>query len=164
MWISRAECAGLIEATPTLTRPFSQRMISRAECAGLIEATTTPRPRKRTYWISRAECAGLIEASYSTADWRIGIRFPALNARASLKLDRIRIGPVKGTRFPALNARASLKPSTGTAFRKTPGRISRAECAGLIEAEEVRQLMVSLVEISRAECAGLIEARPVRGP
>ena len=61
--------------------------------------------------ISRAECAGLIEAPMDQqGPRRGGAGFPALNARASLKL------PGVLRRFP----------------RRVP--ISRAECAGLIEA------------------------------
>ena len=60
--------------------------------------------------ISRAECAGLIEASAMICmrSWRMK-RFPALNARASLKLQRGADGDVQPNGFPALNARASLK-------------------------------------------------------
>ena len=60
--------------------------------------------------ISRAECAGLIEA--------LALEF----------LD------VEAPRFPALNARASLKPCILDETGATPMKISRAECAGLIEA------------------------------
>ena len=40
--ISRAECAGLIEAKTNLESSRQRRRISRAECAGLIEAIASP--------------------------------------------------------------------------------------------------------------------------
>ena len=61
--ISRAICAGLIEATPRRLRSCQRRRISRAICAGLIEAVETFSNNWVRVVISRAICAGLIEAA-----------------------------------------------------------------------------------------------------
>ena len=83
--ISRAECAGLIEARRLPADGTIRTEISRAECAGLIEALRYASLAVSRIRISRAECAGLIEAGSRSADAPAWSRFPALNARASLK-------------------------------------------------------------------------------
>ena len=55
-------------------------------------------------------------------------------------------------------ARASLKQNGagGRGIRREP--LSRAFCAGLIEAQIIHSTLLELVGLSRAFCAGLIEA------
>ena len=84
--------------------------------------------------ISRAICAGLIEATRLPSNANIIMQFPAQFARASLKHGDGQRYICDDAKFPAQFARASLKPS-GVVFQAGRGvEISRAICAGLIEA------------------------------
>ena len=204
--ISRAECAGLIEGCGIRLGSRGRRfpaLNARASLKGSVRhrSHTLPQiieaadggPGSRE--ISRAECAGLIEGWGGTRCSRSSSDF-ALNARASLSAYR-------EVRFPALNARASLKGPQGISRAECAGliegstaravlvryreSISRAECAGLIEGwsgtrdstharprfpalnaraslkDGAGLLRHGVQEISRAECAGLIEGAATDG-
>ena len=60
--------------------------------------------------------------------------------------------------FPAQFARASLKLAFRLKLLNAPSQISRAICAGLIEAWISGRCERVFLRISRAICAGLIEA------
>ena len=131
--ISRAKCAGLIEASHWKLAHSIAVSISRAKCAGLIEASSFFSRFSSVGVISRAKCAGLIEA----AGWQ------CWNSRRWL--------------FPAQNARASLKHDIDGGGGQGGAGISRAKCAGLIEATAGMKGLAAWSTISRAKCAGLIE-------
>ena len=66
-----------------------------------------------------------------------GCQFPAQFARASLKRQGVRHLQDCFAEFPAQFARASLKPQPKPPTPSASWRISRAICAGLIEALRV---------------------------
>ena len=144
--LSRAFCAGLIEAPRrpaflVLRGLASPIQLSRAFCAGLIEAScsvdTLPVGRRRRWQLSRAFCAGLIEATAGVATnfaqralsraFCAGL-IEARNRRFGLPAWTVVMG------YPVLFARASLKPPPSPSTPGTTAGLSRAFCAGLIEA------------------------------
>ena len=139
-----------------------QLPLSRAFCAGLIEAFWPGSPGVSASELSRAFCAGLIEAGPTRAAARASDPgYPVLFARASLKpgvrrgcsaavfaLSRafcaglIEAACASANAFtcqfcyPVLFARASLKLPVSIAISSISSRLSRAFCAGLIEARD----------------------------
>ena len=90
--------------------------------------------------LSRAFCAGLIEAcTPRISNHQPAPSYPVLFARASLKRRRDRAGAAGAARYPVLFARASLKQNIRILLQSQMGELSRAFCAGLIEAQQRRR-------------------------
>ena len=83
-----------------------------------------------------------------------------LFARASLKPAKDRLPTAYlPDGYPVLFARASLKHAGFRAAEQHRHELSRAFCAGLIEAKSAFIASIHSDQLSRAFCAGLIEAR-----
>ena len=114
--------ASLKRAAPS-PWPARRSWLSRAFCAGLIEASSASRtPRIRRPTLSRAFCAGLIEAGCKVKGAGYVLGYPVRFARASLKRKRSLIGMKNAPSYPVRFARASLKRGTRGRAPRRPGR------------------------------------------